>query len=366
MRRGRGQTMKRHRIAVVLASLIASYVAGCQTDLRDSRMTTYKVETSRRNVTFLAQMSKNLKKSGDAWPERIPDVIDERIIKYVGKDGWGNDVVYSGYSPERGFGTVTSYGADAKPGGEGPDEDIEARFDWSECDSETFVTTRTGTWCRVHGATMLPDTVPIHYGLITVSPEGHFEAASRLFPNAQIRSLGGCCVGERKQRRVLYCPDCRSANKAWVSSAVLPAVSLSSADSGQGPVDAALDRYLEMEELRPIDYRREGVDQDWVRTFAYFERLLNTGTNTGIKVYLSADLLSSYSPISHADAVAANLLPRDIPPEDGGPEIPYIGVDAKITARQLLDQLSGFYGLWYTVTKRGILIDRKVGGRRHR
>jgi hypothetical protein len=43
-------------------------------------------------------------------------------------DGWGRPINFTPFDPARGYGSVTSYGRDGRPGGKGLDADVEARF----------------------------------------------------------------------------------------------------------------------------------------------------------------------------------------------------------------------------------------------
>ena len=43
-------------------------------------------------------------------------------------DAWGHNIAFVPFTPDRGFGSVMSYGRDGRPGGTGPDSDVEVRF----------------------------------------------------------------------------------------------------------------------------------------------------------------------------------------------------------------------------------------------
>jgi hypothetical protein len=71
--------------------------------------------------------------------------------------------------------------------------------------------------CTVHDQWMAVDEVPIIYGLPS-SRENYWKAAQALFPNAY-NYLGGGCVttpASPRSAKTLYCPQCRSAEKAWL------------------------------------------------------------------------------------------------------------------------------------------------------
>ena len=140
------------------------------------------------------------------------------------------------------------------------------------------------------------------------------------------------------------------------------------ADERGVSVDTALDSIcLGADEGRPINCWRVGVDEDWVRTFSHFQRLINTPTNLGISVYLSTDLLLNYRPMNPAEAAALNLWPKYSPPGDGKPDIPIIGEDdIRVTARLWLNEICSIYDLKYTVTKQAILVGIKSPSEKRR
>ena len=73
------------------------------------------------------------------------------------------------------------------------------------------------TRCEVHDLAFLEDVVPIRYGL----PSFHAklaEARSTRFPHASRSFAGGCVVGASREARVLYCPECREAEREWVAA----------------------------------------------------------------------------------------------------------------------------------------------------
>ena len=69
--------------------------------------------------------------------------------------------------------------------------------------------------CEVHHQQLIEDKVPIAYGLFDWPKD--FELARTRFPHAWSCVRGcGCVVQEEKQALVLYCPQCREAEKAWL------------------------------------------------------------------------------------------------------------------------------------------------------
>lgn len=70
------------------------------------------------------------------------------------------------------------------------------------------------TRCGIHDRSLLEDVVPIRYGFGMVQ-RAAYEARRTRFPYAVSSYGGGCVVGESREARVLYCPDCRDAERAW-------------------------------------------------------------------------------------------------------------------------------------------------------
>jgi hypothetical protein len=79
--------------------------------------------------------------------------------------------------------------------------------------------------CNVHDSLLLPDVVPIGYGLPPTATQEDADAEMLRFPNASTRSEGGCSfwVGRSPTRELtLFCPDCRSARRRWERSVAQP------------------------------------------------------------------------------------------------------------------------------------------------
>ena len=78
-------------------------------------------------------------------------------------------------------------------------------------------TAQTPTTCDVHHVAMKRDTVPIAYGDRVFDPR-YAAAAERGFPYANLESRRGCVVESDSptHARVLYCPECRKAEAAFV------------------------------------------------------------------------------------------------------------------------------------------------------
>jgi hypothetical protein len=72
-----------------------------------------------------------------------------------------------------------------------------------------------GATCPVHHVMLQEDVVPIHYGLIRISEQEH-NLRTKRFPYANSSHLGGCCVQDTRRARVMFCPECREAEKEWM------------------------------------------------------------------------------------------------------------------------------------------------------
>jgi len=68
--------------------------------------------------------------------------------------------------------------------------------------------------CPIHGETLLPDKVPIQYGLILPTDE-YMGALENIFPNSNQSIYGGCMVEKREFGYVLFCSSCREAENRW-------------------------------------------------------------------------------------------------------------------------------------------------------
>jgi len=61
-------------------------------------------------------------------PKHVGFLTYARTFLLATGDGWQHPLVYKPFDPSVGYGSVTSYGRDGKPGGVGQDADIEVRF----------------------------------------------------------------------------------------------------------------------------------------------------------------------------------------------------------------------------------------------
>jgi hypothetical protein len=89
----------------------------------------------------------------------------------------------------------------------------------ASCASNTIdETSGSPAVCDVHQVKLRRETVPIVYGLII--PSAAYRAAEpRDFPHANRESWGGCCVDdELTHALVMYCPECRKAEAAFLAT----------------------------------------------------------------------------------------------------------------------------------------------------
>ena len=68
--------------------------------------------------------------------------------------------------------------------------------------------------CTVHGVDLIPEKVPIIYGLIKY-PQEFLDASKKLFPRSGFIALGGCVVHDEKFHKVMYCEVCRNVHRSW-------------------------------------------------------------------------------------------------------------------------------------------------------
>ena len=71
--------------------------------------------------------------------------------------------------------------------------------------------------CGVHGTSLRPAIVRSVNGLplVLIVPEWR-EAQRTQFPYANTKSFGGCTGGGPPLTRLMYCRDCRRAERVWV------------------------------------------------------------------------------------------------------------------------------------------------------
>jgi general secretion pathway protein G len=102
--------------------------------LVDGANTRARTVLTKLDVEIFQQASANYFQMLGTWPKSIHALVENPSnIFFVSasvktNDPWGRPIIYEPFDPSRGYGRVLSYGRDGKPGGEGPDADIERRF----------------------------------------------------------------------------------------------------------------------------------------------------------------------------------------------------------------------------------------------
>lgn len=86
-------------------------------------------------LTVTGTASRSYYREYGKWPNSLADLTNNpRKIIFIEwpasgpRDGWGNPIIYIPFDSTQGYGLVSSYGRDGKPGGVGYDADIEVRF----------------------------------------------------------------------------------------------------------------------------------------------------------------------------------------------------------------------------------------------
>lgn len=76
--------------------------------------------------------------------------------------------------------------------------------------------------CSVHQVALKQLLVPVIYGLPDMPDKVYLEANRKLFPNSRNDVGGGCVINwsSLKFQQVDYCPQCRKAEKEWISKYV--------------------------------------------------------------------------------------------------------------------------------------------------
>ncbi len=107
----------------------------------------------------------------------------------------------------------------------------------ASCASTAADAGQARTTCDVHRVAMLRDTVPIYYGLVSVTDARYWEEAKWAFPHANFQCFGGCTSAPDSptRREVLYCPECRKAEAAYLSAHPHRAATAPSVANAQAP-----------------------------------------------------------------------------------------------------------------------------------
>ncbi len=72
--------------------------------------------------------------------------------------------------------------------------------------------------CPLHDKALEEGIVPILYGIPDFT-EDYWKAKRNEFPFANSQYLGGCYFQKPMLARVIYCPQCRKAEKEWKANA---------------------------------------------------------------------------------------------------------------------------------------------------
>lgn len=93
-----------------------------------------RIACTQATLMLFPMASSNYFSTFGRWPQSIADFSSNAsnmffIVPPVPtNDAWGRRIVYESFDSARAYGRVLSYGRDGKPGGAGPDADIEFRF----------------------------------------------------------------------------------------------------------------------------------------------------------------------------------------------------------------------------------------------
>ena len=95
-----------------------------------------KVQRARTQVLLgsVSAASSSFRADAHRWPTSSIELVSNAAAKAFivpsppWRDAWGHLIVYEPFTTNSGFGRAVSYGRDGKPGGDGSDADLEARF----------------------------------------------------------------------------------------------------------------------------------------------------------------------------------------------------------------------------------------------
>ena len=93
-----------------------------------------RVARTQATLMIFPLASSNYFSTFGKWPQSLADFTSNSSnILFIypfppTNDAWGRRIVYEPFDSTRAYGRVFSYGRDGKPGGDGPDADIEFRF----------------------------------------------------------------------------------------------------------------------------------------------------------------------------------------------------------------------------------------------
>jgi hypothetical protein len=96
--------------------------------------TTAAIASTTAQVMNYRAASTNFFARAGRWPTSAAELVTNSMgLVFISPsppipDSWGRHIVYQPYTSNAGYGRVISYGRDGRPGGIGPDADIEQRF----------------------------------------------------------------------------------------------------------------------------------------------------------------------------------------------------------------------------------------------
>jgi general secretion pathway protein G len=119
----RGMTL----IEIMVVLVILGLIAGAVTVAVIPRINEARVQRTQLDISQLENALKLYYARSGKYPDTatgFKTLVDLQLIDKMPKDAWGNDYVYL---LENGRSVITSYGADASPGGDGVYADITNR-----------------------------------------------------------------------------------------------------------------------------------------------------------------------------------------------------------------------------------------------
>ena len=113
----------------IVAALVAGFLLWAwhltQTDIEQAKpYVTYS------KLLYAAEVCERYKAQYGVWPTNFVQLSEGRpeFGDPLDKDAWGRQFMFIPFSPVREYGSLLSLGRDGKPGGIGPDRDLEIRF----------------------------------------------------------------------------------------------------------------------------------------------------------------------------------------------------------------------------------------------
>jgi general secretion pathway protein G len=113
-------------VLVLMAVLVIAAISKAREQARVTRTTWEIRQYANASTNFFAEAGR--------WPQAAEELVSNSMnLKFIDpappwKDAWGRQIVYTPFSPSKGFGSILSFGQDGRPGGKGLDADIETKF----------------------------------------------------------------------------------------------------------------------------------------------------------------------------------------------------------------------------------------------